>query len=38
MIILTSLSVGAFVSLPLPFLKCRELHLLNYSDVSKNLL
>jgi hypothetical protein len=38
MIILALSSVGAFVSLLLPFLKCRELHLLNYSDVSKNLL
>jgi hypothetical protein len=36
MIILASSSVGAFISLPLS--KCRELHLLNYSDVRKNPL
>jgi hypothetical protein len=33
MIVLASLCVDAFISLPL--LKCRELHLLNYFDESR---
>jgi hypothetical protein len=35
MIVLASLCVGVFDLLPLPLLKCRELHLLNYSDEAR---
>jgi hypothetical protein len=36
MIVLALSCIGAFISLPL--LKWRELYLLSYSDVSKNIL